>query len=117
MQRLEVSGVVRPIYGSLGVKRLNYVTTKHPISTRRKVFLIHCLLELVHLHNDSHAIRTETCLLHIRLVNMHIIVLPACVLAMLLLLLCMVVVYAFFPADVLLCFAAVLYVNILTLKE
>ena len=24
MQRLEVSGVVRPIYGSLGVKRLNY---------------------------------------------------------------------------------------------
>jgi len=24
MQRLEVSGAVRPIYGSLGVKRLNY---------------------------------------------------------------------------------------------
>ena len=25
MQRLEVSGAVRPIYGSLGVKRLNIV--------------------------------------------------------------------------------------------
>ena len=25
MQRLEVSGAVRPIYGSLGVKRLTYV--------------------------------------------------------------------------------------------
>ena len=25
MQRLEVSGAVRPIYRSLGVKRLNYV--------------------------------------------------------------------------------------------
>ena len=25
MQRLEVSGAVRPIYGSLGVKRLNYL--------------------------------------------------------------------------------------------
>ena len=24
MKRLEVSGAVRPIYGSLGVKRLNY---------------------------------------------------------------------------------------------
>jgi len=24
MQRLEVSGAVRPIYGSLGIKRLNY---------------------------------------------------------------------------------------------
>jgi len=28
MQRLEVSGAVRPIYGSLGVKRLTY-TTRH----------------------------------------------------------------------------------------
>ena len=28
MQRLEVSGAVRPIYGSLGVKRLNCLTTK-----------------------------------------------------------------------------------------
>ena len=26
MQRLEVSGVVRPIYGSLGVKRLKEIT-------------------------------------------------------------------------------------------
>ena len=25
MQRLEVSGAVRPIYGSLGVKRLRYI--------------------------------------------------------------------------------------------
>jgi len=28
MQRLEVSGAVRPIYGSLGVKRLTHNTTK-----------------------------------------------------------------------------------------
>ena len=53
---------------------LYYVASKHPISNRRKVFLIHCLLELVYLRNDSHAICTETCLLHIRLVNMHMIV-------------------------------------------
>ena len=26
MQRLEVSGAVRPIYGSLGVKRLSWIT-------------------------------------------------------------------------------------------
>ena len=30
MQRLEVSGAVRPIYGSLGVKRLS----SHPAATR-----------------------------------------------------------------------------------
>ena len=34
MQRLEVSGAVRPIYGSLGVKRLNnkkmYASVKKP---------------------------------------------------------------------------------------
>ena len=29
MQRLEVSGAVRPIYGSLGVKRLNYYPFQH----------------------------------------------------------------------------------------
>ena len=29
MQRLEVSGAVRPIYGSLGVKRLSIVVGKH----------------------------------------------------------------------------------------
>ena len=29
MQRLEVSGAVRPIYGSLGVKRLTVHTTAH----------------------------------------------------------------------------------------
>ena len=28
MQRLEVSGAVRPIYGSLGVKRLNKFTKR-----------------------------------------------------------------------------------------
>jgi hypothetical protein len=28
MQRLEVSGAVRPIYGSLGVKRLNDISGK-----------------------------------------------------------------------------------------
>jgi len=27
MQSLEVSGAVRPIYGSLGVKRLNYIAS------------------------------------------------------------------------------------------
>jgi len=27
MQRLEVSGAVRPIYGSLGVRRLNNILT------------------------------------------------------------------------------------------
>jgi len=32
MQRLEVSGAVRPIYGSLGVKRLIYYVTKHGTS-------------------------------------------------------------------------------------
>jgi len=31
MQRLEVSGAVRPIYGSLGVKRLNNVKTSQEI--------------------------------------------------------------------------------------
>ena len=29
MQRLEVSGAVRPIYGSLGVKRLIYACEMH----------------------------------------------------------------------------------------
>ena len=33
MQRLEVSGVVRPIYGSLGVKRLSWVQDKCPMDT------------------------------------------------------------------------------------
>jgi len=32
MQRLEVSGAVRPIYGSLGVKRLTYNNTCHETS-------------------------------------------------------------------------------------
>jgi hypothetical protein len=59
---------------------------------------------------------TETCVLHIRLVNVHIIVPPACVFALLLLLLCMVVLYDIFSIDMLLCFASVLYLNSLTLK-
>jgi replication-associated recombination protein RarA len=29
MQRLEVSGAVRPIYGSLGVKRLSEINSKY----------------------------------------------------------------------------------------
>ena len=33
MQRLEVSGAVRPIYGSLGVKRLNYDGTQSFMNT------------------------------------------------------------------------------------
>ena len=43
MQRLEVSGAVRPIYGSLGVKRLMFYTYLHLQSTvirrtrRRKI--------------------------------------------------------------------------------
>ena len=39
MQRLEVSGAVRPIYGSLGVKRLN----RNPFSTKRDVMLQHLI--------------------------------------------------------------------------
>ena len=34
MQRLEVSGVVRPIYGSLGVKRLKQVSVKWGVKVR-----------------------------------------------------------------------------------
>lgn len=81
------------------ISLLYYVTKKHPIFNRRKVFLIHFLLELVYLCNNNHAICTETCLLHVRLVNMYIIVPPACVWAVLLLLLCMVVLYAIFLAE------------------
>jgi len=33
MQRLEVSGAVRPIYGSLGVKRLTYNACHEPSVT------------------------------------------------------------------------------------
>jgi len=33
MQRLEVIGAVRPIYGSLGVKRLTFITPFVPTST------------------------------------------------------------------------------------
>jgi len=34
MQRLEVSGAVRPIYGTLGVKRLNHLRTVSSTSLR-----------------------------------------------------------------------------------
>ena len=34
MQRLEVSGAVRPTYGSLGVKRLNYISFGHTMDRR-----------------------------------------------------------------------------------
>jgi len=41
MQRLEVSGVVRPIYGSLGVKRLiSQVSCDVATKTKRPVNLI-----------------------------------------------------------------------------
>ena len=39
MQRLEVSGAVRPIYGSLGVKRLIYYD-----STNKFVASVYCTL-------------------------------------------------------------------------
>ena len=40
MRRLEVSGAVRPMYGSLGVKRLNKYGTVQPayIETARDLF-------------------------------------------------------------------------------
>ena len=53
MQRLEVSGAVRPIYGSLGVKRLIEMSKKpfdiHKISKKKKgfidVFAVACFTE------------------------------------------------------------------------
>ena len=44
MQRLEVSGVVRPIYGSLGIKRLNSVKSHSFYSLR--ISLLTCQHEL-----------------------------------------------------------------------
>ena len=35
MQRLEVSGAVRPIYGSLGIKRLKLITHIHVVLSLR----------------------------------------------------------------------------------
>ena len=40
MQRLEVSGAVRPIYGSLGVKRLKQWMLKVKIKVKVKVTLV-----------------------------------------------------------------------------
>jgi hypothetical protein len=40
MQRLEVSGAVRPIYGSLGVKRLTYITICMIIPYLRLIIIV-----------------------------------------------------------------------------
>ena len=40
MQRLEVSGAVRPIYESLGVKRLIYIERKTVITFLTEVFIL-----------------------------------------------------------------------------
>ena len=42
MQRLEVSGAVRPIYGSLGVKRLSDLCTAVPVRESASVNLTFC---------------------------------------------------------------------------
>ena len=54
MQRLEVSGAVRPIYGSLGVKRLSTSRTQHTFvigkrhpTSGRKTFTHTGLFELI----------------------------------------------------------------------
>ena len=39
MQRLEVSGAVRPIYGSLGFKRLTTVPPRSPLKYVRMLYL------------------------------------------------------------------------------
>ena len=46
MQRLEVSGAVRPIYGSLGVKRLNYL-------------FVHMLVYNIHLLTNMHGMNIK----------------------------------------------------------
>jgi len=53
MQRLEVSGAVRPIYGLLGVKRL-----KNPVvSGRRKI--IRCMFSFIYRHRNSFTINRD----------------------------------------------------------
>ena len=53
MQRLEVSGVVRPIYGSLGVKRLAYHThpSAHTFDTlaggSRELMCVHTIIIII----------------------------------------------------------------------
>jgi len=49
MQRLEVSGAVRPIYGSLGVKRLRHCEAISKISrdTTTEVFRMHCVCRML----------------------------------------------------------------------
>jgi len=51
MQRLEVSGAVRPIYGSLGVKWLR-VQTQHP-----EYVIIIVFLRQIRLHKGSSILR------------------------------------------------------------
>jgi len=40
MQRLEVSGAVRPIYGSLGVKRLNRLSEDEPSGSKPVEYIV-----------------------------------------------------------------------------
>ena len=47
MQRLEVSGAVRPIYGSLGVKRLSLFIAKGGYVCCRYSIYVICELEFV----------------------------------------------------------------------
>ena len=51
MQRLEVSGAVRPIYGSLGFKRLKIVVDKwHSISERCWFHSVTIIPLIFHIH-------------------------------------------------------------------
>jgi len=47
MQRLEVSGAVRPIYGSLGVKRLIYLSNVQELISERKQTALHYTAKFV----------------------------------------------------------------------
>jgi len=44
MQRLEVSGAVRPIYGSLGVKRLSFVHSAVSVTYRHILYVLGVIL-------------------------------------------------------------------------
>ena len=62
MQRLEVSGAVRPIYGSLGVKRLRYFMyrLKHFRVGGIEYMESHCFPSTVSTRQDKHVIyKTE----------------------------------------------------------
>jgi len=59
MQRLEVSGAVRPIYGSLGVKRL-VLSTHYPPVTRKKPAALHLTADNQQpRHYTPHAVITQ----------------------------------------------------------